>query len=347
MKVFFVMSTDAYSGAEAVNFSIMNALKDKYEFYWVSRKGKINEYLEEEKINFVEIDRLNVKEINRVIREYKPDILHATDHKASVICSLAKRGGVPFISHLHNNSPWLSTIHPYSFLFLFAALKSKKILTVSPSIEKEYIFSKLIKSKIMMIGNPVSRMKILKKVDIANIKKEYDICCVARITPQKNIYKFIDVIKKVKKEKADIKAVWVGAGEQEKELRKLIDENNLNNNISLVGFQKNPYQFMAKSKIFLLTSDWEGFGLVAFEALTLGLPCAVSNVGGLTGIVDDNCGKLCSNIEDYYSEIIELLDDREIYNRKSNKAIIKSLKIDNTIDYMEKMKGIYNELIKD
>ena len=38
-KIFFVMSTDDYSGAEAVNFSIINNLKDKYEFYWVSRKN--------------------------------------------------------------------------------------------------------------------------------------------------------------------------------------------------------------------------------------------------------------------------------------------------------------------
>ena len=100
-KVFFIMSTDDYSGAEAVNFSIINGLKQKYDFYWISKKGKINNFLEENKINWIEIEKLSVKEVKRVIRKYKPDILHATDFRASLVSSIAK-GKIHLIEHLHH-----------------------------------------------------------------------------------------------------------------------------------------------------------------------------------------------------------------------------------------------------
>ena len=140
-------------------------------------------------------------------------------------------------------------------------------------------------------------------------KKKYDICCVARLTEQKNPMKFLDVLYSIKKSKSDVKAVWVGEGSLEVEVKKRIYELGLADNVEMVGFQKNPYKYMACSKIFMLTSDWEGYGLVAFEALTLGLPCIVSNVGGLPKIVDDSCGMLCNKAGDFVHEAIELLND--------------------------------------
>ena len=112
----------------------------------------------------------------------------------------------------------------------------------------------------------------------------------------------------------------------------------------MVGFQKNPYKYMACSKIFMLTSDWEGYGLVAFEALTLGLPCIVSNVGGLPKIVDDSCGMLCNKAGDFVHEAIELLNDSNKYVSKSKNAVKKSKKIENIVTYINKIDDIYSNL---
>ena len=312
-KIFFIMSTNDYSGAEAVNFSIIENLKEKYDFYWVSKKGKINNFLKEANIRWIEIKSLSISEIKRIVKENKPDILHATDFKASVICALANTK-VFLIEHLHNNAPWLKKIGINSCAFLYAGLKANKILTVSESIEKEYIFSRYIRNKIECIDNPISRKKILSKVTNLNCEKIYDICCVARLTKLKNPYKFLNILSEIKKEKKDIKAVWVGDGELKDNILRKAIELNLNNNIVFVGFQKNPYIYMASSKIFMLTSNWEGYGLVAFEALTLGLPCVVSNVGGLPNVVDNECGKLCNSEEEFIKEINTLLKNNTIYN---------------------------------
>ena len=72
-----------------------------------------------------------------------------------------------------------------------------------------------------------------------------------------------------------------------------------------------------------------GYGLVAFEALTLGKPCVVSNVGGLRNIVDSTCGELCNpnNIHEYINETEKLLLDKNYYNKKSKMAILLFLSI--------------------
>ena len=101
---------------------------------------------------------------------------------------------------------------------------------------------------------------------------------------------------------------------------------------------------LLESKIFLLTSDWEGYGLVAFEALTLGLPCVVSNVGGLPNIVDNDCGALCNseNIDDYLNNIKEILFNKEKLCTYSQNAVNKSKKLDNLIEYMIQLSKIYD-----
>ncbi len=343
-KIFFVMSTDDYSGAEAVNFSIINNLKDKYEFYWVSRKGKINKFLEANEIKHIEIRKLSVKEINRVIKKFNPDILHATDYKASVICSLAKIKKIPLISHLHNNSPWLSKFHPYSFALLFIAFKAKMILTVSNSIENEYVFSKLIRKKINMIGNPISTKSIINKVNKDDYTKKYDICCVGRLTEQKNPYMFLNIIQKLVVNHSDLKCIWVGKGELLEEIISKSKSMNIGKNIDFVGFQDNPYKFMASSKIFLLCSKWEGFGLVTFEALSLGLPAVVSNVGGLPMMVNNSCGKLCKEEDEFVEEVNKLLNDKKYYLMKAYNATQQSNNIDNLDEYIKRMYHIYKNI---
>ncbi len=340
-KVFFIMSTDDYSGAEAVNFSIIDGLKDKYDFTWVSRKGKINKFLEENNIKWIEIKKLSVSEIKRVIKEYKPDILHATDFTASVISSFASKN-TPIISHLHHNATWLRTINLKTLIYSKASSKFSQILTVSDSIKNEFVFSKHIESKIICIGNPVSRNTILNKIE-KNIPKEYDICCLGRLTEAKNPLRFIKIVEKLAFKNPKIKAIWIGDGELRKQFEKKVKEKQLDENILMIGFKSNPYNYLARAKVFLLASKWEGFGLAAFEAITVGLPCVVSNVGGLPSIVDDSCGKLCNNDNDFIKELEKLLNEDEYYKMKSFNAVLKSKKIENMSSYLDKINEIYSK----
>lgn len=339
-KVLHVLASNIFSGAENVACTIIENLNDDYELYYCCPRGIIENILKEKKINYISIAKLNINEIKKVIKTIKPDVIHAHDYKASFLCSLVNKNSY-LIEHLHNNSPWLNKISIYSFVFLYSSFKAHKILTVSDSIANEYIFSKFIDDKIFCIGNPVSRENVLKKVDTKNIGKIYDVCCVARITKQKNPYKFIQIINEIVKINPKFKSIWVGDGELKDDVLHIVKKLKLEDNISFIGFKSNPYKYMAQSKIFLLTSDWEGYGLVAFEALTLGLPCIVSNVGGLPNIVDNSCGLLCKENDDYIRIIDKLLNDNELLNKFENNAIKKSIELDNLCDYISVIKDIY------
>lgn len=340
------MSTDDYSGAEAVNFEIVRQLKNDYDFFWVSRKGKINRFLDEANIKWIKIDRLSKKEVKRIIKTYHPDILHATDYRASVICALS-HGHTPYISHIHNNSPWIKRVNLNSLIFLYAAKKAETILTVSDSIEREYIFSRLIKNKIKNIGNPVSRAKILNKIENLSRKKRYDVCTVARLTKQKNPDRFLRIIQKLQKKIPKIKCVWVGDGELANKVKQRAKKMDVGKNIDFVGFQKNPYKYMAQSNIFVLTSDWEGYGLAAFEALSLGLPCVVSNVGGLVDIVDKDCGQLCESEADFLEEIYKLYRNAKYYSTKAKNALNKSISLDNSTIFAQSIDNCYESILKE
>ncbi len=344
MKVIHLMSTNDYSGAENVVFKIINGTRDSIDVYYATRKGRICQFLRDYDIsNVILINKLSISEIRRIEKEYQPDIIHAHDYKATIIASWgAKKAKV--IGHLHNNSPWIKNIlHPFCYAFLLSSFRLKKILTVSDAIQKEYIFSKFINKKIENMSNPINIYEIQEKAG-EDYNKLYDVCFVGRLTEAKNPLRFIKIVKEITLEIPNIKVMMVGDGELREKCKESIEKLGLIDNIKMLGFKKNPYEFMAKSKVFCLTSLWEGFGLVAIEALALGMPAIVSNVGGLVNIVDDKCGKLCCNDDEFVKEIISLLTNENNYLDKANNAIEKANKLNNYKNYMNKLKKIYSEL---
>lgn len=342
--VLHIVNSKIFSGLEKVAIGIIKELENNYNSYYVTRDGSIVERLEKENVERIKIDRISIKEIRRICKEYKPDIIHAHDYTATIITAFSFVG-VPIVSHLHNNSPWIKKANKYSFALLFASLRVKKILTVSEAIKKEYIFSKILGRKIETIGNPVSIEEVQRQVP-NETEKKYDICFVGRLTKAKNPIKFINIIAKLKKNIPYINVIMLGDGELRIDCEEEIHKFKLQNNIELKGFVDNPYTYMAKSKVFCLTSDWEGYGLVAFEALSLGLPAVVSEVGGLVDIVDDNCGLFCESVEQFTEAIKSILLNESEYLEKSKQAIMKAEKLDNKEQYMEKIKNIYNKILK-
>ena len=340
--VLHIVNSNIFSGLEKVAIEIIKNLENEYDLYYVTKDGPIIKYLEQNEVKRIKITKVSIREIRRICKEYKPDILHVHDYTATIISAMSLIK-VPIISHLHNNSPWIKTLHPYSFALLLASLRCKKILIVSDSIEKEYMFKRFIKKKFINIGNPVSVENIRKKVKSWNNKK-YDICFSGRLNISKNPLKFIRIISKVKEYNPSVNVLMLGDGELKDECERLIVDLQLQKNIEMKGFVEEPYEFMSQAKIFCLTSNWEGYGLVTFEALALGLPCIVSPVGGLINIVDEECGDFCKTTEEWSEKIKQYMDDKDLLNRKSLNAIKKARKLDNYSVYFSMINKIYIRL---
>lgn len=348
-KIAFLQKTDKYSGAENVVITIMKLLpKDEYECIYVSPDGKIRDVVEAERLNFYAMPNASLKSVKESIQKIRPDIIHATDYGMSSYAAVLNMG-IPVVSHLHNNVPWLKKpVYPKTLFFALALPGISQVISVSPSIEEEFCYRRLLQKKNHVIYNVVNldKVKLLANETVFQTTKKYDIAYLGRLTAQKNPILFCDIVKKYKEINKSVAAIMIGDGELRYDVEKYIEENGLSQNITLVGFQKNPYQFIKGAKLLLMPSEYEGFGLAAVECLSLGKPVVCSGVGGLKNIITSDCGAICKDIPSYVTEIKKLLTNRIYYDKKAEKARARAREFGNLEAYIEKIIKVYDECLR-
>ena len=372
--VLHVLKSYIYSGAENVVCQIIENTNE--DALYLSPRGPIEEVLRERGIKYRGIDKLDKATLLEVIEEVKPDLVHAHDFSASVICGLACKGKYPVISHIHCNPPWLkSRFNPKSLSYLYASRYFAAILTVSDAVMDEYVYANRIKCQVKVLGNPFSVESVFNKADF-NEKKyslsndkiiesdeairdtieesvnlsnqdlgfSSDILYVGRLSEEKNPLRALEVIEELCKIRPDLRANIVGDGALMDACKSFVSENGLEKNVSLLGFQKNPYNYMAKTKVVIVPSNWEGFGLVALESMTFSKPVLASGAGGLSNLVDDSCGAICTNVKEYVAEAKKLFEDEKYYLKKANGALEKAKKFDNIKSYAKSIDEVYKEV---
>lgn len=345
IKVLHLLNTSSYSGAENVAITIITNMTITVDACYASFDGPIRNKLNENDIEFKSIDKLTISEVRRLINEFNPDIIHAHDFRTSVVAAFSTNR-IPVISHLHNNSPWIKSINLYSLIYLLASFKLKRIICVSDSIIKEYIFSFIIKNKMINMTNPIDLNRIKKQsLERPNGLKSYDVVFVGRLTKAKNPIEFIEIVYKIVQSITDLKVVMIGTGELYDSCLDRINQLQLTKNFDLLGYLNNPLPILTKSKVLCMTSIWEGFGLVAIEALALGVPVVAKPVGGLTEIVNEDCGLLTDNIDMFVNEVIMLVESLDYHQMKSISALKQSYNFDNIIHYIEELNKLYYEVL--
>ncbi len=341
-RIMHILNTGLYSGAENVVITIINAMKSDCECAYVSPEGKIRRILDENGIFYVPIKKMSVREIKSAIKSYKPDVIHAHDFAASITAALTLTK-TPIVSHLHNNPPWLRNLNLKTIAYYIGSLRIQKILGVSDAVFDDYIFGRLIRKKTAVVSNSIDLSLVRGKAERGTKSSSYDIIFLGRLSLQKNPLRFIDIIQKVKEQFPDVKACMVGSGELRAECERHIQKLNLSNNLELLGFRENPYIILSNAKMICITSDWEGFGLVAVEALALGIPVLATPVGGLPGIVNSDCGRLCGDDDAFIQEISQLLTEPIYWDEKSKGALNRAEQFNNIQQYMDRLKAVYKD----
>ena len=343
--IMHILNTGKYSGAENVAISIIEHFQNKYNLVYVSLNGPIETLLQNKGIQYYGLEKLNRKNLKIAIKKYHPDIIHAHDYTAGIIAGLTT-GSIPIINHLHNNSPWLKRYGKNSFAYLFSTLKYKKILTVSESIQDEYVFGEYISKKTMVVGNPVDIKKIISTNDKAGDNIKYDVVFLGRLSSQKKPLLFLKIVDEIRKRKPDVRVAMIGDGELRGDVEGKIISLKLEDTVDLLGFQSNPYGYLKESKVMCMPSEWEGYGLAAVEALAFGKPVVCSGAGGLKYIVTEECGKICRDVDEYVVEIERLLNDEEYYLEKSERTIERAEKLDNAATYFKTLDEVYTKILR-
>ena len=169
-------------------------------------------------------------------------------------------------------------------MFKYYLPKSDLILCNSKGIKYDLEKSFHINpEEIKVIYNSYDIDKI-KTLSIEPLEPEYEgifdspvIINVGRLTTPKGQWHLIRSFKKVKEKAKSAKLVILGDGGYETRLKQLVQDMALMNDVHFLGFQKNPYKFLSKATIFVLSSIWEGFPNVIAEAMICGTPVISSD----------------------------------------------------------------------
>lgn len=177
--------------------------------------------------------------------------------------------------------------------------------------------TELTRESIRVIYNPVVNPELLKKAK-EPLKHPWFapgqppvILSVGRLVKQKDYPTLIRALAMVRKERS-IKLMILGEGEERSKLESLVHEFRLEDDASMPGFVVNPYAYMARSSLFVLSSAWEGLSNVLIEAMACGCPIVATDCpSGPYEILDGGkYGKLVpvGNCEAMAKAIIEALD---------------------------------------
>lgn len=109
---------------------------------------------------------------------------------------------------------------------------------------------------------------------------------IGSLTNKKGFKNSIQTINLIRKDIENY--IIVGDGAERSNLESIIKEYNLEKQVQLVGWSDNICYYLNNADIQIVPSLWEGFGLVAVEGMSTGLPIVASNVDGLREVLGEN-----------------------------------------------------------
>lgn len=192
------------------------------------------------------------------------------------------------------------------------SINKKKIETIYYGIDKDYI-------------NTITNNK--KKIFLPKNKLIFG--SVGRLVKQKN-YKF--VIKSFEKyhKLYNVNSILViaGKGPEEKNLKRLVNELKLKNNIFFIGHLNNVANFLKQIDVFCMNSKFEGLGLVMLEAMAFGKPIIAPRISAIPEVIKDGVNGLLTKSDDINS-YVNAMKKAQNYNlrkklSKQNKLYLKN-----------------------
>jgi len=173
------------------------------------------------------------------------------------------------------------------------------IVAVSEGVGADLVKIGLPQKKIHVIYNPIVddelKTKLKQPLEHPWLQDEQIpiILGVGRLTKQKNFSTLIQAFAIVRRH-TPVRLMILGEGENRSALESTIKQLNINSDVLLMGFVDNPYQYMSKASVLVMSSLWEGFGNVLVEAMAAGTPVLSTNCpsGPAEILVDGKYGKL-------------------------------------------------------
>lgn len=300
-KIGLFISTMNNGGAERVVSRLSYILKEDYDIYIILFEDTYMKYECFSKIINMDLKAKTniigkalqlIKRRNKLLeikKEYKLDAIISFLDSPNFVNILSKNKKCKTIisirnySKLENRNTLLGKLSNFGIKVFYN--KSNKIVTVSNVIAKDLIEQYGIdRNKIFTIYNPydIANIQALAKEPIEPeferfISNDKIIISAGRQMYQKGFWHLVKAFKVVHDKDSLAKLVIVGNDEQNGLVKKLVNELGLDENVLLVGYNKNPFKFIKRSSVYVLSSLYEGFPNAMVEAMACGCPVVAAD----------------------------------------------------------------------
>lgn len=340
MRVLHVLASNKYSGAENVACQIIKMFDGEVEMAYCSPDGEIAKSLHEKGIKFFPLQKLSKKNLKKVVEEFKPDVIHAHDLKASIISSGIKK--VKVISHIHGNKKGMNKLSLKSLSFLLASKHCDQIYWVSQSCLDDYRFKNKVKNKSIVLPNIINVDDLIAKAAQDINEYNFDIVYLGRLVEEKNPHRLIRIINLLKVNLPPVKMAIIGDGVFFDDIKDKITQEGLDENVVMYGFKSNPHKIVSQSKVMLMTSLREGTPMCALESMALGVPVVSTKTDGMCQLIENGKNGYLYDTDDEAAQIIEkLLSNSENYNQLKVECLDQSKRINDIMIYKKHLEAGY------
>ena len=318
MKIVHVQVIPKMSGVQQISLDIFDGLKDEKVQKFVicgenDNQNEIDQFIERFNACGVEViiipsmrrniglhDYTCFKELYKVFKKHKFDVVHTNSTKPGITARIAARfAGIRNIVHtvhgiaFHQEEGFGKRCF-YYLIENFAALFGHQNITVNKFYTSYY---PLVKSKVIYNGVDFSKFSPVPKPK----REKVHFAFFARLDEQKNPLEFIKAVKIVR-DNANFghlaRFTLAGNGELYDECKALITQLQLDDIIEMPGWIKDKDLFLNDVDVLCQPSKWEAFGLVFVEAAYFSIPSVARAVEGVPEVVlDGHSGKLYTGDE--------------------------------------------------
>lgn len=292
MRILFILGSLRKGGSERVisllanryseignEITIITLLSDGVEYSLNKDINIIHLNIKKNKSFFYNKARATLKEI---ITNFNPDKILSFSTKVNVFVLATTRiyRNFEVIVSERNNSRKGVYNNPL-FRLLVNILYKKADVIVFQTNDVLNFFPKYLHKKSTVLENPITENLPLCSYSGSNL------ISVGRLAPQKNHKELINALALVKKKHPDIVLNIYGEGDGREQLEKQIRKMNLSNNVFLKGRVDDVFSKISESKLFIITSKYEGFSNALLEAMAIGIPCIGPNIVGVKNIIEN------------------------------------------------------------
>lgn len=312
MKIFHIVNNIAIQkkagGAELFSIRLLENLPENFDCHliiiWKFETNDENEVIKslskKIRVHFLGDYSHKLKTIFLAIKEFinllqivNPKLIHSHSELPDIFGVLAKllyKQKIGFVRTMHTDKQWQKSFFmEVIFVKLLLPLLCDYEIAISEMtkrrLDKRFI-AKIVRKQSIKIYNGIDEKSLLIKYmpkshnyPMNNFIRGLKLISTGRLTEQKGYIYLIKAISILSSE-IDVELWIFGDGDQRPELENLIQKLNIQNQVKLLGHNKDACSFYKDFDVFISSSNYEGFPTVILEAMALNLPVIATDVSG-------------------------------------------------------------------